>query len=487
MSAGGGGMKASRQVRNQGLAALIAGSGFRSWERFAQAVNERGWQMHGIKTNYDHVSVKRWLAGGTCQNPDVVAEVLGTAWGVPVPIEVIWPQHREGGAPIPAHLQPWSAERTLEQLGYFLRSDMLTRRETLTKAVEVATGPAILAPIARWLSVPAVAALAAKTEGGQRIGAGEVTAIEAATRYFARTDAVTGGALSREAAVGQLKYAVDLAQHASYSSLVGNRLLAAIAELAGLVGWMCHDSNMPGPAQRYLTYGLQAARESTDPRAALLMVSILSDMAQHMRWLGRPNTALRLHDLAAAQLPHDRNRFNVMRAILATKRANDALCYLGLSCLPEIRNALSMSRDLHAHASEEDRAAAPRQWHRAIDTSVGELSAMAAATHLVLARSNRSLAAEAEGHTVAHLAEVGTGQGRNKVFSHIRLASIRFISGEPEQACLDADQALTAPEGQASAMVKIRLRELVDDSQPYSHLPQVAELQDRIRRAHHDL
>jgi len=143
----------------------------------------------------------------------------------------------------------------------------------------VATGPAILAPITRWLSVPA-AALAVKIEGDQRIGAGEVAAIEAATQYFARTDALTGGALSREAVVGQLKYAVDLAKHATYTIAVGNRLLAAVAELAGLVGWLCQDSDMPGPSQRYFTYGLQAARESTDPRAVLLVVSILSDMAQ---------------------------------------------------------------------------------------------------------------------------------------------------------------------------------------------------------------
>lgn len=476
-------MKASRQARNQGLAVLIAGSGLGSLERFAQAVNERGWQMHGIKTNYDHISVSRWLAGGTCQNPDVVSDVLGKAWGIPVPVGVIWPHQREGAAPVAAHLQPWAAEHTLEQLGYFLRMDMLSRRETLTKAVEAATGPAILAPIGRWLSVPA-AVLPVKTEGGQRIGIGEVEAIEAATNYFARTDAVTGGALSREAAVGQLKFAVDLAQHASYSTVVGNRLLAAIAELAGLVGWLCADSDMSGPAQRYFTYGLQAARESTDPRAVLLVVSILSDMAQHMRWLGRPNTALRLHDLAAAQLPTDRTRFNVMRAILATRRAEDGLCSLGLSCLPEIRSALSMSQDLHASANDEDHDAAPRQWHRTVDTSAAELFAMTAATYLVLARHDPRLAAEAEKHTYAHLAAVSDGQGRNKVFSLIRLARIRFVKGEPEQACRDAEQALAVAENQASALVKIRLRELIADSLPYKHLPQVADLHERVRYAH---
>lgn len=212
----------------------------------------------------------------------------------------------------------------------------------------------------------------------------------------------------------------------------------------------------------------------------MLVVSILSDMAQHMRWLGRPNTALRLHDLAAAQLPADRTRFNVMRAILATRRAEDGLCSLGIACLPEIRSALSMSQDLHASASSEDRVEAPRHWHRTVDTSAAELSAMTAAIYLVLARHDPRLAAEAERHTFAHLAAVGESQGRNKVFSHIRLARIRFVKGEPAQACQDAELALAAAESQASAMIKVRPRELVADSMPYKHLPQVSELHARI-------
>jgi hypothetical protein len=306
-----------------------------------------------------HITVKRWLAGSVCQNADVVAAVLSDAWyiPVPVPVQVIWPQLRDGAAPVPAYLQPWVAARTLEDLGIFLRSDMLTRRETLTGAVKAASGPALLAPIVRWLDVPP-GRITARDEGVQRLGIGDVIAIERSTRYFAGTDAEVGGALSREAAVGQLKYAVELAQHASYSDAVGNRLLAAIAALSGLVGYLCHDSGMPGPAQRYFVYGLQAARESTDERTPLLVISILADMAQHMRWRGRPNTALRLHDLAVSQLPADRKRFNVLRAVLATKKAEDGLCYLGSSCLPEVKSSLSLSLDLYAQASDEDRATA---------------------------------------------------------------------------------------------------------------------------------
>ena len=55
-----------------------------------------------------------------------------------------------------------------------------------------------------------------------------------------------------------------------------------------MVGWMCHDSGMKGPAQRYLVHGLQAAKESTDPRAPLLVIGILRDLARPL--IGRATT-----------------------------------------------------------------------------------------------------------------------------------------------------------------------------------------------------
>lgn len=55
---------------------------------------------------------------------------------------------------------------------------------------------------------------------------------------------------------------------------------------------MCLDSDMPGPAQRYLVYGLQAARESKDPRAPLVTVRILADPGQQLRWADDEERAL---------------------------------------------------------------------------------------------------------------------------------------------------------------------------------------------------
>jgi hypothetical protein len=95
-------VKLPNRVTNPGPAALIAGSGYSSLERFATAVNLRGWDMRGIKTSYDHVTVKRWLAGSVCQNPEIVAAVLSDAWGVELPAAVLWPELRDGQPPRPS-------------------------------------------------------------------------------------------------------------------------------------------------------------------------------------------------------------------------------------------------------------------------------------------------------------------------------------------------------------------------------------------------
>jgi hypothetical protein len=472
-------MRLPKHLANPALAALIEGAGFRSLERFAEAINAAGWQRQGLKLAYDHVTVKRWLSGSTCQNPETVAEVLGDAWGVPVPVEVIWPELREGAPPVAAHLQPWVAARTLEALAAFIGSDMLTRREVLADSLRTATGSALVEPLSRWLGVNPIG-LGERPNGDQRIGLSEVEGVERSTRYFAATDAEVGGGLSREAAVGQLKYALDLLRYASYTDAVGNRLLAAVAGLAGLVGWMCLDSGMNGPAQRYLTFGLQAARESTDPRARLLAVRILADMGQQQRWAGQHTTALRLFDLALAQLPSGRDRFNLTRAMITSNRAQ-ALCYLGPTCLPEVHSAVALSSDLLAQARDDERTALAAVAHRSIDVSAPELAAKAADAYMVMAQDDRRLADKAETSALYALANIEESYGRNRVLAQIRLSRVRFAADEPEQECDDGDLALTQAGYTASALVAIRLRELRADAARHRDRPRVREFWERLR------
>lgn len=473
-------MRARCHATNACLSVLINGAGFGSLEKFAAAVNERGWHMHGIKTSYDHISVKRWLVGGVCQYPDVVAAVLSDAWGVPVPAEVIWPELRDGVSSAPPHLQPWVAARTLDELGLFIRSDMLTRREMLADAVGLATGSTFIEPIARWLKVQPMAPEAAIDQPA-RIGTNDVIGIERATRYFATTDAESGGGLSREAAVGQLKYAVDLMQHASYTAPVGSRLLAAIADLSGWVGWMSHDVAMDGPAQRYFVYGLQAARESHDEQAQFRAVGILADMSRQMLSAGRPDTGLRLVDLAFDQLPADGRRINKVRSLLWSLKAH-MLASMGSASLSEARSAVDLSFELYSQIGDEDAALAVVACFPY--TSDAELASGAAICYRQLAQHDPGLAVEAERQALYALGHRPMGFTRSRVFDQIELARARLIANEPDQACADGEAAIElAGSVAASKRVALRLHELLEDAEPYQGTAPVSDFRDRLRLA----
>jgi hypothetical protein len=474
-------MRFSKAATNPCLAVLIEGAGFRSLERFALAVNDRGWRMHQVKLSYDHVSVKRWLMGRTCQYPDVVAAVLSEAWGISISASVIWPQLREGSGQVPAHLQAWVAARTLEDLGVFLRSDMLTRREMLAGSIGTATGAALADPIARWLNTKTAGPTAKEADGRGRIAMSTIAGIERATRQFAASDAEAGGGLSREAAVGQLKYAVDLTQHASYGEAAGKRLLAAIANLSGLVGWMSFDADMNGPAQRYFVYGLQAAHEVGDEPTALRAAGILADMAHQMRALGHPDTGLRLIELALDQVPADRRRFNAVRAMLWSLKAH-MLSPVGLGYLAEIRSAVNLSFDLYGEArDDEPDPAVAEYWPY---TSDAELAYVAAGTFRDLALAKSSLAAESEQYAQYALVHRGSGFARSTVFDQIALARARFLKAEPDQACRDGETAIDlAATVAASKRVTTRLRDLLADSHPYRNQASVREFRERLELA----
>ncbi|MGW0505752.1 hypothetical protein [Micromonospora sp. NPDC003241] len=452
---------------------LIQHSGYNSLDEFASAINDQGRQGSGLRLSYDHVAVKRWLTGGTCQQPHIVAQVLTDAWNVPIPVAVIWPQLRQGGPPPPPYMSPCAAARTLDELAAYIGSDMLTRRTLLSDAMEVAVGAAFTGPLLRWLDAPSVGLPAEAAAASGRLTMATVAGIEAATAQFGAQDAAIGGGLSREAAVGQLKHAVDLLRDASYTEAVGNRALAAVAELAGMVGWMSHDVSMDGPAQRYFTFGLHAARESTHHRALLLRVNLLADMARQMQALRQPDTGLRLVDAALDLIP--RNRQPAVSAMLWNLKAR-LLAPLGTASVPEIRHATALAVDLLAHAGEDGAALAY------IDQA--ELAGNAALAWQDAANHTPALASHAEQQALFALSHRPSGYSRSAVFDQVSLAAARFTLAEAEQATADSHTALDlAANVPTSARVLDRLRTLLDHSSPYRRRPDVRDLHERLHLA----
>ena len=240
---------------------------------------------------------------------------------------------------------------------------------------------------------------------------------------------------------------------------------------------------MEDPTQRYLVYGLQAARESGDERARLLVVGILEDMAHQMRSLGHPDAGLRLVNLAFEQLPNDRRRLNAVHAMLWRSKAR-MLASMGTAYLPEVRSAIGLSFDLYGNASGEDVASVVAAGSRFAYASDAELAFAAAMCYGDLAEEDPRLAADAEQQALYALAHRGDGFARSRVLDQIALVRARFRGAEPDQACADGYQAIEmAADVTASQRVTSRLAELMTDSEPYQDRPAVRDLRERLALA----
>jgi transcriptional regulator with XRE-family HTH domain len=360
------------------------------------------------------------------------------------------------GAAAGDHPEPpyaWGALRTLEDLAVFVRSDMLTRRDILAASATMAAGKALTEPVASWLNTAPGGLPANEGRGLGRIGMSAVEGIERTVRYFVTSDASAGGGLVREAAVGQLKYAVDLAQYASYTEAVGTRLLTVIADLSGWVGWMSHDAGMAGPAQRYAWYGIRAAREAGTERAQLRAVGMIDDMAMYARAAGHHDTAHRLLQLALDGIPDDPHHFNAVRAILHSRLAT-VLSGMGTARSAEVTRHVNTSFELH-HRAEDDE---PSPWladyfpYSCAPGADAELASDAAASYHTLAQEDARLRARAREYARQARDRRSDGLTRSRVFDQVMLARTAFRAGDLDQACRDGQEA-------------IRMAAVVSDSQ----------------------
>jgi transcriptional regulator with XRE-family HTH domain len=384
-----------------------------------------------------------------------------------------------------APLYAWGALRTLEDLAVFLRSDMLTRRDILAASVTMAAGKALTEPVASWLNTAPGGLPASDGHGLGRIGMSAVEGIERTVRYLVASDYAVGGGLLREAAAGHLKYAVDLAQYASYSSAVGTRLLTAIADLADRVGWMSHDAGMAGPAQRYAWYGLQAAHEAGTEQAQMLAVRTLDHLAEYAREAGHLGTARRLSGLALDRIPDDPHRFNAVRAMVRSRHAI-AFSGMGGAHSAEVDRDIRASFDMYRKAEADQ----PVSWLADCFTISGtpgadaELEGETATAYHALAREDARYAGRAVQHARRALDRRGQGFTRSRVFDQVMVARTAFRAGELDQACRDGQEAIRmAAAVSHSQRVHARLAQLMEDTEEHQREPAVRELREGLRVA----
>jgi hypothetical protein len=223
--------------------------------------------------------------------PEVVCVVLSEALGEPVPAQRLWPD-RAGVPPswTPADdglRLPWDSAGTVRVFG-LLRSGVVDRRRFLA-----VSGLSVLGPAQAWADIEPQALAAAAA--GDRVTPALVDLVESHIRDLRRLDDGQGGTFALRKTAGELAFVAELLDAGSYGTAIGRRLLAALAELAQLAGFMCFDGSDDARAQRYYLTALRAAHAADDRP---LGAHVLGSMAFQATWRHRPQEALGLLDSA---------------------------------------------------------------------------------------------------------------------------------------------------------------------------------------------
>lgn len=194
-----------------------------------------------------------------------------------------------------------------------------------------------------------------------------------------------------------------------------------------------------------------------------------------MLHLGRADDALELMRLANASAgPRDGTQPRT-RAMLHTVEAW-AQAALGRS--EDTRRTLGEAEELFVRDSPEP----PPSWMQLFNEA--ELHGMQALVYRTLAEHDPAAAPLAVRHARAAIAlRQKTGRERSALLDRITLASVHWISGEPDEAQVQAKLALASINDTSSKRTWDRLREMYRLSTRYRGLPEVAELRDRIHAA----
>jgi transcriptional regulator with XRE-family HTH domain len=137
-------------------------------------------------------------------------------------------------------------------------------------------------------------------QAGRHIGERLVAEIEARTSELRLMDDVVGGRDLDPLVGRELRLSVEVARDASYSARTGRRLLAAVADLAQLAGFVADDAGAHERATRCYLTGIRAGHDANCPELA---ASALSSLAYQMATAGDPREAVLLASAAVRATP----------------------------------------------------------------------------------------------------------------------------------------------------------------------------------------
>ncbi|WP_253783637.1 XRE family transcriptional regulator [Nocardia amikacinitolerans] len=295
-----------------------------------------------------------------------------------------------------------------------------------------------------------------------RVGWTEVEQVQRATRAAASQENLHGGGPANVSAGKQLaRFVPYLDAHAAPTAR--RALLEAVGNLSGVAGYAAFDIGDYPLAERRFRLALWCADNAGSWE---LRASTLADMARKTAYVGNPDGALSLIELA--QVRADRLSATAC-AMLCALRAQY------LAALGRTDDALAEVARADAHFADRRPAEAP--WLCFYDEA--EHLGSTGKALMPVARIRRRLDVAASRIRRAVVLQ-GAAYPRSRTFSLTRLATLTMQLGDPGEAAGIGLRAVQQASSLHSERIHNELRTLAVAAAPRRRLPEVAELRNRI-------
>jgi hypothetical protein len=444
---------------------LLDEAGWRP-ESLARRVNA-ALEQHPHKRRVHEKTPYRWLRGEIPHPPvpDIVVELLSSALGSPVRFDMVWPDTarrpspQEGGEDLGV---PWNHTGLLKLLKEWR---MLTRRTFLTLSGAALTGPA-------WQSLDTACPIPAVTGKGGRVSPSVVSLIEAMVAGAQQLDERHGSAAA-DFVADQFSSVSHLVESSSYDAETGQRLCAALAQLAQTSGWMAQESAHDALAQRWYDLGLRNAHSAGDRG---LSASIMALMSNQATTLGKNSDALQLAAAAEQAAAHAPAK---VQALIA---ARSTLAHAGAGDLAGVQRARDRAIALINDAGQDpDRSPA---WAGYVTRT--ELDAISGRALVMLARylpSRRRNRLICDAGTLLRGRALDTSEAHQRsAVRHGAWLSLAYVrTGDLDQAVDTAYLALQRLPAVTSVRCATLFAELRTELAPHAHrAPQVRNLINEV-------
>jgi transcriptional regulator with XRE-family HTH domain len=132
---------------------------------------------------------------------------------------------------------------------------------------------------------------------GRRIGTDLAQRVEQRVDQLRRLDDLIAGTDLQQIIDREMRATTDLVQDASYTDVIGRRLLSALGDLCQLAGWAAADADQNRAAVHLYTTGIAAAHAADDRPLAGQLITTL---AYHLANTGKARDAVLLAQTAVA-------------------------------------------------------------------------------------------------------------------------------------------------------------------------------------------